>query len=137
MAFSPDGRWLFVADYTQGVARIDPRTAEVTLLEAPPDAAVTGIDGMVWAGGGLVGIQNGVHPHRVVRLGLDGPAARITEVVVLERGSPHFNEPTLGVVVGPDVYYVANSQYELFGEDGRPKLEALREPVILRLPVER
>lgn len=82
-------------------------------------------------------IQNGVHPHRVVRLGIDGAAARITEVVVLERGNPHFNEPTLGVVVGPDFYYVANSQYEIFGEDGHPKLEALREPVILRLPVGR
>src|SRR5260221_9201337 len=39
--------------------------------DVPIDAAVTGIDGLVWAGGGLVGIQNGILPHRVTRFRLD------------------------------------------------------------------
>lgn len=136
LAFSPDGRWLFVADYTQGIVRIDPKTAEAHLLEVPPDAAVTGIDGLVWAGGGLVGIQNGLEPHRVIRLRLDANRDHVTEVVVLERRNPHFDEPTLGVVVGSDLYYIANSQYAAFGEDGQPRTERLKDPVVLRLRVD-
>jgi len=135
MAFSPTGRWLFVADYTQGIARVDPANGTVVLLDAPVDAATTGVDGLVWGGGGLVGIQNGVRPHRVVRLRLDPGLERITEVSILERGNPRFDEPTLGVMVGDELYYVANSQYEAFGENGRPDPARLKDPVILRLRV--
>ena len=135
LAFSPDGRWLFAADYTQGVVRIDPKTGAASLLDVPSDAAVTGIDGLVWAGGALVGIQNGLEPHRVIRLVLDASLDHITEVVVLERRNPHFDEPTLGVMVGGDLYYVANSQYAAFGEDGQPRTERLKDPVVLRLRV--
>jgi hypothetical protein len=53
---------------------------------------------------------------------------------VLERGHPRYDEPTLGVLVGDDMYYVANSQWERFGEDGRvANPESLEPPVVLRL----
>jgi sugar lactone lactonase YvrE len=135
LAFSPDGRWLFVADYPRGVLRIDPRDGSSLLLEAPADASVAGIDGLVWARDSLVAIQNGIRPHRVVRLDLDGSWSRITRVDVLERAHDLFDEPTLGVVVGEDLYYVANSQYAAFDPDGRPREDRLRDPVILRLRV--
>jgi hypothetical protein len=73
----------------------------------------------------------------VVRLRLDPELRRITEVVVLERKNPHFDEPTLGVTVGDELYYVANSQYEAFGEAGRPDAARLKDPVILRLRLSR
>jgi hypothetical protein len=82
-----------------------------------------------------VGIQNGLDPHRVTRFRLDAGLEHITEVAVLERGNPHFDEPTLGVVVGDDLYYVANSQYAAFGENGQVRSELLKDPVILRLLV--
>ena len=42
--------------------------------------------------------------------------------------------PTLGVVVGRDLYYVANSQWERFGEDGHvANPAALLPPTVLRL----
>ena len=135
LAFSPNGRWLFVADYAQGIARIDPANGAVALLDAPVDAATTGVDGLVWGLGGLIGIQNGVRPHRVIRLRLDPGLERITEVSVLERGNPRFDEPTLGVMVGDELYYVANSQYGVFGENGHPDPVRLKDPVILRLRV--
>ena len=53
---------------------------------------------------------------------------------VLERARPDYSEPTLGVVVGRDLFYIANSQWESFGEDG--KIDApgrLRPPPVLRL----
>lgn len=135
MALSPDGRWLFVADYPQGVARVDPGTGAVRVLDAPADAAVAGIDGLVWLRGGLVGIQNGVNPHRVIRLRLAEGYERIESVSVLERKNPSFEEPTLGVVVGDELYYVANSQYGAFDENGQPRTDRLVDTVILRLRV--
>ena len=44
-----------------------------------------------------------------------------------------FNEPTLGVRVGSDFYFVANSQWALAGDDGKLDADKLKEPVILRL----
>jgi sugar lactone lactonase YvrE len=132
LAWSPDGKWLFAADYSQGIARIDPRDGSVLLLPVPQDAVVTGIDGLVWAEGSLVGIQNGVRPHRVARHRLDGELSRIEEVELLERAHPLYDEPTLGVRVGADLYYVANSQYRFVSEDGALDLEHLKPPVVLR-----
>jgi hypothetical protein len=135
LAWSPDGRWLFTADYAQGIARVDPRDGSVLLLPIPEDAVVTGIDGLIWAEGSLVGIQNGVRPHRVARHRLDSPLSRIEEITVLERAHPLFDEPTLGVRVGAVLYYVANSQYRFVRDDGTLELDRLQPPVILRAPL--
>jgi len=132
LAASPDGRLLFVADYVQGIARIDLESRDVTFLSAPEDLLVSGIDGLLLAGDSLVGIQNGLRPHRVVRLHLDPSRSRITRGTVLERAHPRFDEPTLGVIVGKALYYVANSQYRYF-QANDPDLEHLQEPVVLRL----
>jgi hypothetical protein len=96
---------------------------------------VNGIDGLVWANGALVGVQNGVWPHRVVRLDLDPSRARIAAVTVLARAHPDFDEPTLGVMVGPDFHFVANSQWEAVGEQGQVDEARLRPAVVLRVPV--
>ncbi len=135
IAWAPDGESLFVADYTQGIARVEVPEGTVRVLDVPKDAVVTGIDGLVWAGGSLVGIQNGVRPHRIARHRLDPSFARVEEVIVLERGHLDFDEPTLGVRVGSHLYYVANSQYRYVGDDGALDLDRLRRPVVLRAPL--
>ncbi len=133
MAVSDDGSMLFVADYTQGIARVEVSSGKVSFLETPERLLVTGIDGLVLAGDSLVGIQNGLEPHRVLRLRLDAGATRILEGVILERAHPRFDEPTLGVRVGTDFFYVANSQYGAFHEDGTVDQARLQPPTVLRL----
>jgi sugar lactone lactonase YvrE len=137
LAPAPDGRFVFVADYTQGVVRVDTVSGATLLLPGPADAALTGIDGLVWTPGGLVGVQNGLRPHRVVRLRLDRTRSRIIRVETLERNHPDFDEPTLATVVDGDVYYVANSQYDRIDEEGHLDREHLRPPAILRLRLPR
>ena len=135
LAFSPDGKVLFVADYTQGILRVDPASGAGQLLPVPEDSAVTGIDGVVFHQGALIAIQNGLRPHRVARLRLDPAFERITAVETLERNHPAFDEPTLATMVDGVLYYVANSQYERVREDGSLDTSRLRPPVILRLPL--
>lgn len=134
LAFSPDERRLYVADYSRGILQVDLATGTTAALATADTVLTLGIDGLYYHEGALIGIQNGVTPHRIVRLELSPDGHRIARSVPLERGHPHHEEPTLGTVVGPDFYYLANSQWERFGPDGRiAQPESLRPPVVLRL----
>lgn len=125
---------LYVADYALGLARVDLATRDVTFLDAPPQTLLTGIDGLLSAGGRLIAIQNGLAPARVASLELDASGRRVLAARVHERAHALFDEPTLGVVVDGELYYVANSQWGRVDAQGQPgPPEALREPVILRL----
>ena len=137
LTLSPDGRYLYVADYVQGVVRVEIASGAATLMPVPAEAAVTGIDGLVLHAGSLIGVQNGLRPHRLVRLRLDPAGQRITKVETLERNHPDFDEPTLAAMVDGSVYYVANSQYDRVKQDGSLDTERLRHPTILRLRLPR
>ena len=143
IAFSDDERHLFVADYSYGVFRIDTRNRELRLLPTPHDLTALGIDGLAYYENSLIAIQNGVRPHRVVRLALSGNEDRIVDWEVLEANHPDFDEPTLGVVVpGPQrktasFCYVANSHWGAFDRNGKLRDDAdLSPPVILKLDLD-
>jgi sugar lactone lactonase YvrE len=136
IAIGPEGT-LFVADYAQGVAVVDTKTGASRLLEAPGTMALSGIDGLVWADGALVAVQNGIRPHRVVRIDLDAARAHAAGLRVLAMNHPDFDEPTLGVMVGRDFYFVANSQYRRVGADGTLDRAHLRPPVVLKTAIGR
>ena len=134
LALTPDGTRLYVADYAGGILRVDPAAGSIVPVPADESVTALGIDGLYSVDGALIGIQNGIVPHRVVRFTLSKPGDRITAAEVLERAHPQHEEPTLGVVVGKDLYYVANSQYQRFGEDGEiAQPDSLKAPVVLRL----
>lgn len=136
MALSAGGGALLVADYSHGLLRVDLATGQVVALPAPAGVTLLGIDGLARHGLDLVAIQNGGVVPRVVRIRLDGAEAAVRSVEVLDRNTPVADEPTLGVVVGDDFLYVANSQWEKRDEDGTPLPGAVLLPtVILRLPL--
>ena len=70
------------------------------------------------------------------RLTLDARDEAVTRAEVLESARPDYDEPTLGVKVGGDIYYVANSQWGAFEKD-QIQPERLKQPVILKLPLGR
>jgi sugar lactone lactonase YvrE len=134
LALTPDERSLYVADYARGILRVDLPARSVSLVEAADSVLALGIDGLYFHRGSLVGIQNGVTPHRVTRFTLSPSGDRLLRAEVLERAHPRYDEPTLGVLVDGELYYIANAQWEQFGEDGRiAKPESLETPVVLRL----
>jgi hypothetical protein len=136
LALAPDERVLYVADYARGILRVDLTSRDVTLMRAADSVLALGIDGLYYHDGHLVGIQNGVTPHRVARFTLSPGGDRILEAHVLERAHPKYQEPTLGVMVDGELFYIANSQWERFGQDGGiADSTALERPVVLRLPL--
>ena len=136
MALDRAERTMYVADYARGILSVDLATREIRPVPAVDGVLTLGIDGLYADGGDLVGVQNGVTPYRVVRLHLDGTGRRIVSVQVLERARPDYAEPTLGVMVGRAFFYVANSQWERFRDDGTIDAPGeLRAPLVLRLPL--
>jgi hypothetical protein len=134
-AVAPDGR-IFVADYARGIGSIDPRTHAVEWLAHADTVALSGIDGMYLSGHTLLAIQNGTDPPRVVRFELDPQLRRVVSWSVIERGTPHLGQPTHGAVVGDTFYFIGNSGWERFDEDGSLVPDPGRTaPMILRAPV--
>jgi hypothetical protein len=149
LALSGDEQVLFIADYSHGVFRVGVDDRAVRLLPYPDDMTMLGIDGLAWYNGDLIIIQNGVKPHRVIRLKLNGKLDRIVGWEVLEANHPDFDEPTLGVVVREPAgggesrgwsaafYYVANSHWGAFDRRGNLRENAeLTVPLVLRLPLD-
>src|SRR5262249_18588611 len=137
LAVSGDGRTLYVSDYRQLYA-VDLASRRVSLIAVPRDLALNGIDGLAWFDHGLVAVQNGIVPHRVIRLDLTPDGLRIAKARILEMNHPDFDEPTLGVVVARAFYFSADSQGQKFQNARNPIAEAdMRESVILKVPLAR
>jgi sugar lactone lactonase YvrE len=134
---SRDGRHLYVADYTQGLYRYTLDGGALERLDVARGISVYGIDGLYRHGDDLIAIQNGTRPHRVARLSLGDRGRRVRALRVLAANLEAFDEPTLGVVVDDDFYFVANSQWNRFDKDHRlPPPDRLLRPQILRIRLE-
>lgn len=132
LALSADGRRLYVADYSYGLAMIDPAGGRIVRVAARGEM-LDGIDGLIADGEALIAIQNGVSPRRILRLELARGGTEIARVAVLERANPDWGEPTLGTLAGRHLVYVADGQWERFGAGGTVTGEAPIRPTAIRI----
>jgi hypothetical protein len=136
LAVSSDGRRVLVADYVRGLASIERESGEVTWMEVADSTAVSGIDGLVRVGHALIAVQNGVAPKRVVELRMDDGETRITGWRAVESGTPLLTEPTHAVVVGGEVFFIADSGWDRLNSDGTIRPGMVLEPAhVLRVRV--
>ncbi|MBO9671047.1 MAG: hypothetical protein J7485_11055 [Sphingobium sp.] len=132
MVPSRDGKALLVAGYGQGIARVDLASGTLAWLAGKEPLMLDGIDGLVRSETGLIAIQNGTSPRRIVRIHLNAAETAVDHVEVLERANKAWGEPTLGALVGPDFVYVADGQWEVWGESGKPRDDQVPRATILR-----
>jgi sugar lactone lactonase YvrE len=133
MTFSPDEKYLFIADYIRGIYRLTIKTKELVEIKTNADVSLKGIDGLYFYNNSLIAIQNGVNPLRCMRYFLNKELTAITGFEIIDRKHPAFGEPTLGVIDGNNFYYIANSQWG--GYDNNHKIkpdDQLRDIVILK-----
>jgi sugar lactone lactonase YvrE len=138
MAWSPDNRFLYVSDYSEGLVRIDVASGGVKAIVEPASVTLLGVDGIYMAGARtLVAVQNGTDPNRVIRIDLTA-AGDVADVRTLAANLPGLDSPTLGVVSGKSFYVIGNGQWDLFADDGAVKDAAkLRPAEVLEIEIDR
>ncbi|HVU98412.1 MAG TPA: hypothetical protein VHE34_24475 [Puia sp.] len=121
MALSDDGGSLIVPDYVRGLAIMDIASGKVAWIHSNPaqPCALNGIDGVYKNGQRLLMTQNGVEPERIVELQLDKAGRGVTGCTMVEKASPGLGEPTHGVWVGDDFYFIANSGWNVLDRHGK------------------
>src|SRR5262249_13015378 len=116
---------------------IDVMTKKVFHFSPLAGATLLGIDGLYFYNGSLIGVQNGVTPHRIVRLVLAGNFKKAERIDVLEANNPVFLEPTLGVIVKDEFFFIANSQWPLVDENGKlAPDDKLQDPLVLKIKLD-
>lgn len=134
-ALAHDGKRLFVADYSIGVAVVELATGKVDYLPHPENLAVTGLDGLCMAGDSLIGIQNGTDPERIIRLHLNPEQSAITSLEIIEQSTERLGEPTHAILVGDTVYTTGNVGWGKINDHGKLKPgEQFTNPILLRFP---
>jgi sugar lactone lactonase YvrE len=119
-AMHPDGRHIFVPDYTRGIGLLDLTNKKVTWLDqgGSKPYALGGVDGLYFDHGFLILVQNGASPERVLRLQLDSTYSRVVSEEIMERATPTLGDPTHGVIVDHSFYYIANSGWNQIDDHG-------------------
>jgi hypothetical protein len=117
----PDGKHIFVPDYERGIALLEISTGRVQWLESAGRFALNGVDGLYFHRGQLIAVQNGTSPERVVVFTLDATLTRIESERIIERSTATLGDPTHGVVIGGDFYYIANSGWDVIDDHGDAK----------------
>lgn len=133
IAVSTDGRVMYVADYANGIWRIDLGNRTPSLLIAPKNATFFGIDGIVAVPGGLLAVQNGVNPQRVLFIEPSESGPSTAHIVACDL--PAMTDLALGQIDGDSFHFVADSGWSLF--DPVPaNPPAARAVTVISIPVE-
>ncbi len=123
-AMHPDGKHIFVPDYVRGIGVLETASRQVRWLSTGGRFALNGIDGLYFDRGRLIAVQNGTSPERVVAFTLDASLSKIESETIIERSTGTLGDPTHGVVIDNDFYYIANSGWDTVDDRGNMKAGA-------------
>jgi len=130
LSVSGDGNTLYFADPSLGLFGFDLATAKPFAVGHNPERLVVGgVEAMYWYDGCLVIVQPQMVPARVMRLKLAKDGRSIDAAMPLDVAQPAFASLGAGVVVGQDLYFIANSEKALYDSYGVLRDEKLLEPV--------
>ncbi len=113
---------LFIADYVDGIYRLNLETKKLEKLKIPTDVLLKGIDGLYYQNGSLIGMHNGTNPNRIVKYQLGVSETNIINKTILSQAGI-LDEPTQGVWVNGKLYYIVNSPWSAYDKKGDFSLE--------------
>lgn len=105
VAVGPKETTLFVSVYPVGIGVIDLESGQLRYIEAPPGTPLSGIDGLYWHQGDLVGIQNGIQPWRLLRMSLDPDLTTVEDMKVIEFANAAIS-PMTGAIIEDRIHYI-------------------------------
>jgi len=106
-------RHLLVADQEQGLFRVELAGGAVTALPPPRDTTLVGLGTLLRAPGGIVAVQGGVTPPRVLKIELSAGGDAVTTVTVLARALPHLEDLAGATLVEGLPTVIAGSGWEV------------------------
>jgi hypothetical protein len=104
------GKVLYVSDDKKGILILNLEQKEVYTISNKVELNLTDISDLIFDDNGLIIIQNGFKPERIMRLQLNKNKFVVDHVFPIEVANPKFNVPTYGVVIEEGLFYIANSQ---------------------------
>ncbi|MEP5612242.1 MAG: SMP-30/gluconolactonase/LRE family protein [Cyclobacteriaceae bacterium] len=137
LALADNQRTLFVA-HSNGISSINLETKSIKALTVPDGENISkraSIDGLYYYKWKLFGVHPSTSTISMMPLNENGDGLK--EVKVLERNHPMMMNPTTGVLVANEFYYIANAQFDSFNEDGTLwPMQKLYEPVVLKVKID-
>lgn len=104
------GNMLYLSDNEKGITIINMKNKKTYSIENSEALNLIGITDLSYDDNGLIIIQSGFNPERIMRLELNLEKNAIRNIFPIESSNPAFDSPSYGVVVGEGFYYIANSQ---------------------------
>jgi hypothetical protein len=129
-ALSLDQKLLYVPDYAEGIAIIRLADRHIEWLSSTVPTGLEGIDGLYLEQDRLIAIQNGTSPERIVSFHLRTPQ-QVDGFEVLEANWEGLGDPTHGVLVGTDFYFIVNSGWDRLDDKGT--FNPLRPAEVMKL----
>jgi hypothetical protein len=108
IALSGDCKLLFVADML-GVIRVDLRTDDSADVDPGAHDTLSGIDGLYWYNGELIGVQYGTGEYRLMRWKLSPDGRKVAVSETLEYRTHLTSDPTTGAILDDNFYFIANT----------------------------
>ncbi|WP_282089814.1 SMP-30/gluconolactonase/LRE family protein [Aquimarina algiphila] len=137
ITISNDNTYLFIA-CTEGIARVHIKTGKKEILQCLEGIKVSGkksVDGLYFYKNSLIGIQP--DENSVRKLVLNTEQNTIIKTILIEYNHPMMNNPSTGVLIEDELYYIANAQFGSFNKDGSLfPMEKLYEPTILKVKLD-
>ena len=133
LALSDDEEFLYVSDYITGIYRIHIESGEIVPL-IDENERLRGGDGIYQNDGKLIILQNGTTPKRVAQIELGKSGYGISETLKFtDQARDDVSEPTLGAWVDGDLYYIGNSPWGFYDDNGQQKMDQWPTLKIFRL----
>ncbi|MFK8011512.1 MAG: hypothetical protein AB8B80_05690 [Marinicellaceae bacterium] len=104
------GEILYLSDTNEGIIVINIKSGKYLTIENTASLNLYGIKDLIYDNNGLIFIQSSISPERVMKIQLEDNKAVLKNIIPIESSNPLFDSLSKGVIVGNDLYYIANSQ---------------------------
>jgi sugar lactone lactonase YvrE len=134
IAISPDQAVLYVAALKH-LTLIDLKTKAMRPIGNPAAVDDFGIDGLLFHQGGLVAVVNGVATEKdihIARYDLSPDGREIRNRSIIDRSNPLFNIPTTAVIVGDDLFCLADTGLGVYLKNQMNDRSKLQNPTVLK-----
>lgn len=118
LTLTDDEKYLYVSDYVRGIIRINIEEVRIEEVLAPETSLLKGIDGLYFYKNTLIAVHRGTKPYRIVQYFLSENGLNVQYEDVINRGGESLGEPTLGQIKDGYFYYLANSPWTAYDDDG-------------------